>query len=106
MLSRIWKLDQPAGNYDSKVFGQLDEISDLPALEGFSWDNCLFNEALDSPWETIIFNDRKVKHEVRGFYPKDENKPSYRDVIVNFVRKPLSNGADEQMVNGKIESII
>eukprot|EP00984_Skeletonema_dohrnii_P028600 scaffold18653_cov142-Skeletonema_dohrnii-CCMP3373.AAC.2 len=104
--SRIWKLDQPIGNYDSQAFGELDENSDLPVLEGFSWDNCLFNGALDSPWETIIFNDRKVKHEVRGFYPEDESKPSYRDVIVNFLRKPLSNGMDEHMVDGKIESIV
>jgi len=104
--SRIWKLDQSAGNYDSHEFGRLDNNSDLPALERFSWDNCLFNEALGSPWETIIFNDRKVKHEVRGFYPKDESKPSYRDVIVNFLRKPLSNGMDKHMVNGRIESIV
>lgn len=104
--SRIWKLDQPTGNYDSHAFGQLESESDLPVLDGFSWDNCLFNKVLESPWETILFNDRMVKHEVRGFFSEDESKASYRDVIVNFLRKPLSNGMDERMVNGKMESIV
>lgn len=106
--SRIWKLDQPTGNYGSHAFGQLDEESGsgLPVLEGFSWDNCLFDKVLQSPWETIIFNDRMVKHEVRGFFAEDESKASYRDVIVNFLRKPLSNGMDERMVNGVMESIL
>ena len=47
-----------------------------------------------------------VKHEVRGFFAKDETKASYRDVIVNFLRKPLSNGMDQRMVDGMMESIV
>eukprot|EP00581_Thalassiosira_minuscula_P008315 CAMPEP_0183703140 /NCGR_PEP_ID=MMETSP0737-20130205/994_1 /TAXON_ID=385413 /ORGANISM="Thalassiosira miniscula, Strain CCMP1093" /LENGTH=347 /DNA_ID=CAMNT_0025929849 /DNA_START=326 /DNA_END=1369 /DNA_ORIENTATION=- len=108
--SRIWTLDQPTGTYKSQSFGDIDVGDDSNsneyALNGFSWDKCLFNKALESPWETILFNDRKVKHEVREFFSQDKNEPSYRDVIVNFVRKPLSSGDDVKMVNGKEESII
>jgi len=63
--SRIWSLDQPKGNYESVEFGKLD----TPAQNGFSWENCLFDKALESPWETVIFNDRMVKHEARAFVP-------------------------------------
>jgi hypothetical protein len=105
--SRIWNLDQPTGNYNSTLFGKFDDEEDSYLLvpDGFSWDNCLFNKVLESPWETIIFKDRMVKHEVREFFPHDASKASYRDVIVNFVRKPLSNGADKCMVN-EVESSI
>ena len=105
--SRIWTLDQPTGTYKSQSFGEVDFDDDSNSnLNGFSWDKCLFNKALESPWETILFNDRKVKHEVREFFSQDKNEPSYRDVIVNFVRKPLSSGDDVMMVNGKEESIV
>ena len=103
----IWTLDQPTGTYKSQSFGEIGVDDDSNSnLNGFSWDKCLFNKALESPWETILFNDRKVKHEVREFFSQDKNEPSYRDVIVNFVRKPLSNGDDVMMVNGKEESIV
>lgn len=107
--SRIWSLNQPIGNYDSPMFGVLGDGNDPtepPAPEGFSWDNCLFNKPLDQPWETILFNDRKVKHEARAFLPEDETKPSSRDVIVNFVRKPLANGMDKRLKDGKEASIV
>ena len=105
--SRIWTLDQPTGTYKSQSFGEIDIDDDSNSnLNGFSWDKCLFNKALESPWETILFNDRKVKHEVREFFSQDKNEPSHRDVIVNFVRKPLSSGDDVMMVNGKEESIV
>ncbi len=108
--SIIWTLDQPTGTYKSQSFGEIGVDDDSNSnLNGFSWDKCLFvNKALESPWETILFNDRKVKHEVREFFSQDKNEPSYRDhVIVNFgVRKPLSNGDDVMMVNGKEESIV
>ena len=104
--SRIWTLDQPTGNYDSVEFGKLLPSPTLDVSADFSWDNCLFDKALDSPWETILFNDRKVKHEVRSFLrDKGGKAPCYRDVIVNFVRKPLSDGSDKQMVDGVEESI-
>ena len=55
-------------------------------------------KALESPWESIFFNDRKVKHEARPFLREHGTKgPSQRDVIVNFVRKPLLDGADEKV---------
>lgn len=105
--SRIWSLDQPTGNYDSVEFGKVLPSPTLNDSADFSWDNCLFDKALESPWETIIFNDRKVKHEVRSFLrDKGSKAPCYRDVIVNFVRKPLSDGSDKRMVDGVEESII
>ena len=91
--SRIWKLEQPTGNYDSPRFGELSKESKY--RDGFSWENCLFDKALESPWETIYFNDRMVKHEVRPFHREaGRSGPCHRDVIVNFVRKPLSDGSD------------
>lgn len=104
--SRIWKMEQPTGNYDSDEFGKFVENSDLAVPGSFSWGNVLFNKALESPWETVIFNDRKVKHEVRNFFMGDKEDPCYRDVIVSFVRKPLASGDDKRMVNGKEETIM
>lgn len=93
--SRIWNLRQPTGNYDSTHYGKLTMNGPFPAPEGFDWDNCLFNKALDSPWETIVFNDREVKHEVRAFHRREDAVGKcYRDVLVNFCRKPLSDGSD------------
>ena len=81
------------GNYDSPRFGELSKESKY--RDGFSWENCLFDKALESPWETIYFNDRMVKHEVRPFHREaGRSGPCHRDVIVNFVRKPLSDGSD------------
>ena len=95
--SRIWTLDQPIGNYNSTEFGKLDGT---PA-EGFSWDKCIFNKMLTTPWETVLFNDRMVKHEVRAFLQKDETRPSHRDVIISFLRKPHVDGSDKKLVEGE-----
>ena len=103
--SRIWTLDQPTGNYHSECFGVLNESKDQP--KDFFWDNSILNQALTTPWETILFNDRKVKHEARAFVKGRESIPCSRDVLVNFVRKPLANGIDMKMgPDGKKESII
>ena len=106
--SRIWNLKQPGGNYDSDKFGEMkNDNQTSPVHHDFAWNNCLFDYALESPWETIIFNDRKVKHEARSFFRDEENVPCYRDVIVNFVRKPLLDGSDTKLVNGiKEETIV
>jgi hypothetical protein len=93
--SRLWTLDQPKGNYISAESGKLD----APVKKGFSWKNCLFDKVLESPRETLIFNDRVVKHEVRAFIPADEAKDAQRDVLINFVRKPLLYGSDKMRVS-------
>jgi len=49
---------------------------------------------LSDTWDTLIFNDRKVKHEVRPFVG---SAGAYRDVIVNDLKKPYSNGLDTMM---------
>ena len=98
--TRIWTLEAPTGNYDEDDFksGSMDH-------------NLLLNKALTDPWETVIFNDRKVqnktlintnfssfffkvKHEARAF---SGGQQSARDVIVNFMRKPLSDGTDVKL---------
>ena len=100
--TRIWTLNQPPGNYNSSEFGK---INGTPP-EGFSWDNCIFSKMLTTPWETVFVNDRMVKHEVRAFLQEDETRPSYRDVIVNFFRKPHVDGTDKKLVEGEDGEII
>ena len=57
-------------------------------------DKLILNYALQHPWETLYFNDRKLKHEARVFYGGDK---ATRDVIVNFIRKPLKDGTDVKL---------
>ena len=89
--SRLWKLDAPTGNYKEEDFNN-DDLQ----------KNLLLNLALQTPWETIYFNDRIVKHEARAF---DGDRPCSRDVIVNFLRKPLKEGHDKKLDNGSIISL-
>lgn len=84
--SRIWPNSVPNGNYD--VAGE-----DGPSLQ-----HCLLDHVLTRPWETLLFNDRHVKHEARAF---DGPRPCSRDVIVNFIRKPLSDGSDQIIHSGR-----
>lgn len=86
--SRVWKLETPTGNYSEDKFNEM-----------VVKNNLLLNHALRIPWETLYFNDRVVKHEARSF---DGERPCTRDVIVNFLRKPLKGGEDKKMVNGSI----
>ena len=85
--TRIWPLEIQIGNDDDKDFEN--------PLSPYYKDNCLFSRPLRNHWDTILLNDRKVKHEAREF---DEKRPAYRDVIINQVRKPYSDGVD-QMLN-------
>ena len=57
-------------------------------------DNLILNHVLKDPWETVYFNDRKLKHEARAFYGGERTT---RDVIVNFMRKPLKDGTDKKL---------
>ena len=81
--SRLWRLEALTGNYDEEDF-----------KAGKMEDNLLFNQALEDPWETLVFNDRKIKHEARAF---SGGKTTTRDVIVNFMRKPLADGKDVKL---------
>jgi hypothetical protein len=98
-IANLAYLHQPTGNYESSEFGELEENPAIQVGDGFSWDNCVFNKTLKQPWETIIFNDRKVKHEAREFVAENETYGHcHRDVIVNFLRKPLLDGSDMKRV--------
>ena len=91
--SRLWSLAQPPGNYDSDTFGELNDTPRITTPKGFDWENCLLNQALTSPWDTVYFNDREVKHEARNF--QCSGPDGHRSVIVNFVQKPLLDGSDK-----------
>ena len=92
--SLFWSLQAPTGNYDGiGVDGK--PISPPP---GFSWDHLIAKMTLKEPWETVYFMDRKVKHEVRPF---DGIRPCHRSVIVQFLRKPLRDGADKMLIELK-----
>lgn len=86
--SRLWRLDAPRGNYSEEEFNK-----------DYMKNNLLLSHAIRNPWETLYFNDRIVKHEARAF---DGERPCVRDVIVNFLRKPLKYGYDKKLVNGSI----
>ena len=86
--SRVWSLKATTGNYSEDDFNK-----------DYMKNNLLLSHALQNPWETLYFNDRIVKHEARAF---DGERPCTRDVIVNFLRKPLKGGEDKKMVNGSI----
>ena len=89
--SRIWKLQMPTGYYTEEEFDTFQSQGLL-----------LFNHALKDPWETIIFDDRRVKHEARAFSCKET---CWRDVVVNFMRKPLKDGSDTVKMGGGIRNI-
>ena len=78
-------MEAPTGNYEEEDFrsGKMDR-------------KLLLNHALKDAWETVYFNDRKLKHEARAFYG-DKFTTSTRDVIVNFMRKPLADGTDVKL---------
>ena len=84
----MWSLKATTGNYSEDDFNK-----------DYMKNNLLLSHALQNPWETLYFNDRIVKHEARAF---DGERPCTRDVIVNFLRKPLKGGEDKKMVNGSI----
>ena len=93
--NRLWPMSTPIGNYEDGMF----EANEGP----FSKNTCLFNQTLSNPWDTLIFNDRKVKHEARQFYGPCG---AYRDIIANDLRKPFSDGLDAMIdENGKNVSI-
>ena len=77
--SRIWTLECEKGKTNTP-----DEENDL--------DKCLFGQALTHPWDTILFNDREVSHDVVPFEISGDT--GSRSVIVDFIRMPLSDGAD------------
>jgi len=93
--SRLWPLSTPMGSYGDEMFDTKGN--------SFYKSNCLFNRPLRAQWDTVIFNDRLVKHEARPF---DGPRPAYRDVILNDIRKPYSDGVDKMIdENGSIVSI-
>jgi len=81
--TRLWSLEAETGNYNEDDF-----------TSGRMKEHLLLDHVLADPWETVFFNDRKVKHEARAFSGGD---PSVRDVIVNFMRKPFTDGTDVKL---------
>ena len=82
-ITRLWSLDTPTGYYSDEEFEEIKKQGTL--LSEFTLENA---------FDTVIFNDRKLKHEVRSFNSKLKNQPCSRSVLVNFIRKPLNDGTD------------
>lgn len=80
--TRLWSLDTPIGNYDESKYGSMKA-------------NLIRSHPLQEPWETVIFSDRKLKHESRALV--SNGGKATRDVIVNFIRKPLKDGTDVKL---------
>ena len=57
---------------------------------------------LKDPWETVLFNDRALKHEVEAF---DGDRPCSRCVIVQLTRKPLKDGTDTMLRDGSLVTL-
>ena len=79
--TRLWTIDAPTGNYREEEFHQME-------------DKLVLNYPLQHQWESVFFNDRTLKHEARAFYGGHK---ATRDVIVNFIRKPLKDGSDVKL---------
>jgi len=86
----------------------LDENPKILIRDGSDWNDCLLDKPLDSNFDTIIINDRIVKHQVRFYFRErgTNEQPCHRDVIISLVRNPLSDGSDIKVVeengtNGK-----
>ena len=77
--SRIWTLDSEKGK--AKDASKKDDLS-----------KCLFDQTLDQPFDTIVFNDREVSHDVVPFQISGDK--GHRSVIVDFIRMPLLDGSD------------
>ena len=104
--TRLWDLQQPIGYYSHKGFGNDSDDESIPDLEGFRWSNILLRKTLTEPWETVIFNDRLIKHEARQFFVKEMGKICYRDVIINQSRKPYLHGIDKMEMNGNVVTVV
>ena len=85
--TRIWGLETPKGYYDDSGF-------EARKIDG----KLLFEHTLSEPFETVFIRDRRIKHEVRYFTGVKDSfgveKQCSRSVMVNLLRKPLSDGAD------------
>jgi len=79
--SRLWTLDAPTGNYKDEDFHTMK-------------DTLVLDYPLQHQWESVFFNDRILKHEARAFYGGEK---ATRDVLVNFIRKPLKDGTDVKL---------
>jgi len=83
--TRIWNLDMPKGYYSDEKFEDMKKSAQV-----------IFEHKLSKPFETLFIRDRFIKHEVRYFSAKNPTQKCVRNVIVNFLRKPLLNGADNE----------
>lgn len=87
--TRLWSNDTPAGNYTEDEFHQMG-------------DKLILDYPLQHQWESVFFNDRVLKHEARAFHG---GNIATRDVLVNFIRKPLKDGTDVKFSMERFVSI-
>ena len=55
---------------------------------------------LKDPWETVLFNDRALKHEVEAF---DGDRPCSRCVIVGSAWKSTSEEAPRTLISAQVQ---
>lgn len=97
--TRLWSLDATTGNYceDDEcraLHPHLPEKPDVSLSLGML--------TLKDPWETVLFRDRGLKHEVEAF---DGDRPASRCVIVQLTRKPLRDGTDTMLRDGSLVTL-
>ena len=68
----------------------------LERFESMMKEHLIVEHKLSLPWESILFNNWDLKHEARSFSGRGSGT-SMRDVIVNFLRKPLRDGTDVKL---------
>jgi len=73
--SRVYSMEQPAG--------PLDEAGEEEARAKTRLQEC----NLRTPFETLVLNDREVKHDNLPIKRDDENKDAFRDVLVIWARE-------------------
>ena len=65
--SRLWKVEQPTGKYDSDEFGELQNHASNAKPNGFSWDNCLFDKVLETPGKLFCLMIGRLSMKQGGF---------------------------------------
>ena len=85
--TRLWSLDATTGNYceDDECRAMHPHLPEKPDAS-----LSLGTLTLKDPWETVLFNDRALKHEVEAF---DGDRPCSRCVIVGSAWKSPSEEA-------------
>ena len=95
--TRLWSLDATTGNYceDDECRALHPHLPEKPDAS-----LALGALTLKDPWETVLFNDRALKHEVEAF---DGDRPCSRCVIVGSAWKSTSEEAPRNLISAQVQ---